>query len=125
MIMKYIGLNNYSMDLLKKFHIKKLDGESHFRYTNPFNSSNNFDLQVFIDESNGKKIYEKVEASEWFGCSSIFTFLMYEDGTIIEESKWIKESNGFYKLDYNGINYVFLNIKPFTWEPNTGMKIKK
>lgn len=122
--MQYIGLNEYAKNYLNNPHIKILEGEYYFIHSNPFHSSNHFNLQVFFDELHGKKIYEKVEASEWFGCSKLFTFLMYEDGTIIEESKWIKETNGFYKLDYQGLNYVFLDSKPFTWEPNTGLKYK-
>lgn len=117
----FIGLNDWAKDFISNLEIKKLDGEKRYLYSNPFSSSKNRVLGVFYDETKQMKIYEKVEADHWFGCNLVFTCLVYEDGTFIEQSKWIYEKDGFYYLTYKGSHVVFLNTKPFTWEPNTGM----
>lgn len=120
---KFIGLNDYSKEFITNTYIKKLEDEQYFLYSNPFNSNKNVNLSVFYDENKQMKIYEKVEADHWFGSNYVFTFLMYEDGTIIENSKWIYEKNGYYYLTWKGSNVVFLDNKPFTWDPKTGMLI--
>ena len=76
---------------------------------------------MFYDETKQMKIYEKVEADHWFGCSRVFTCLVYENGTFIEESKWMYEKDGYYYLNYRGCNVVFIDSKPFTWDSSTGM----
>jgi len=118
---KFIGLNDWATSLISRPEIKKLDQEKRYMYSNPFNSSKNKVLGVFYDTNKKMKIYEKIEADHWVGSNMVFTFLIYEDGTIIEESKWIYETNGYYILTYNGRHKVQLKTKPSTWDPNTGL----
>ena len=116
-----IGLNNYAKNYLQKHQLVEIENSSSFGYSDPFDEDTVYRFSVFYDHHKKMKLYEKEEVAPWNSGPDVYTFLIYENGEVVEESKWVQlNDSGQYQLVIDNRCIVSSEIPMSSWTLENG-----